>query len=312
MASCLIRTGSESVTLPDSVVQTLLAKGDGDAALLYLALLRHHGTVPPRSLAGELRWERERLERAESSLQELKLIAAAEPETPPAPADERPEYRADEVARKLEKNTEFSGLTAQVERYLGKKLTIADISVLLGLNDYLGLPADVIYLLVCHCTEKTEKRLGKGRRPGMRQIEKEGYAWARMGIDTQSAAAEYLKNYALRSEAVPLYMKALQLPERQPSPSEEKYLLSWQALGFGPDTVALACDKTILRCHELKWPYLNGILKRWHEAGLHTVEEIEAGDRPGGQKSAAPAAPDRSGTNMRKYVQALHRKERGE
>ena len=56
MAGYLINSGSESVTLPVTVVRMLEQKGDGDAALLYLALLRHQGTVPPRALAGELRW----------------------------------------------------------------------------------------------------------------------------------------------------------------------------------------------------------------------------------------------------------------
>jgi len=313
MAGILLSAGEESVALPSSVIRTLEQRGDGDAALLYLALLRHRGTVQPRSLAGELRWERGRIEQAESVLRELKLIAPSEGEEPLAPAEERPEYQAGEVADKLERSEEFRRLTAEVERRLGKRLTTPDVAVLLGLNDFLGLSPDVIYLLVCHCAEKTERRLGEGRRPGMRQIEREGYAWARMGIDTQAAAAEYLKTYADRSRAVPQYMKALGLSAREPSPSEEKYLLSWQALGFSPDAVALAYDKTVLRCHELKWPYLNGILKRWNEEGLHTPEEIEKGDRrSSGPAGQAPSAPERSGGNMRKYVQALHRKEQGE
>ena len=55
MPSCLVHTGDESVTLSAATVKRLLDRGDGDAALLYLALLRRQGTVPPRSLAGELR-----------------------------------------------------------------------------------------------------------------------------------------------------------------------------------------------------------------------------------------------------------------
>ena len=43
--------------LTAQAVKRLLERGDGDAALLYLALLRHHGNVQPRSLAGELRWD---------------------------------------------------------------------------------------------------------------------------------------------------------------------------------------------------------------------------------------------------------------
>ena len=70
MAGVLLDTGDESVTLSGLAVKRLLERGDGDAALLYLALLRHRGTVSPRSLAGELRWERQRVERAEETLGE--------------------------------------------------------------------------------------------------------------------------------------------------------------------------------------------------------------------------------------------------
>ena len=38
MASILVHTGDESVTLTAQVTKKLLEKGDGDAALLYLFL----------------------------------------------------------------------------------------------------------------------------------------------------------------------------------------------------------------------------------------------------------------------------------
>ena len=302
MPNVLVHTADESVTLSAQAVRRLLEKGDGDAALLYLALLRHHGTVAPRSLAGELRWERSRIEAAEETLRALGLIAPAE--AVPEPADERPEYRQTDITQRLESSGEFRGLVAEVERRLGKKLTTPDVGVLLGLTDYLGLPADVVYLLVCHCVERAKRRWGEGRRPTLRQIEKEGYAWARMGIDTQKAATEYLKKYSERQGALPKYMQALRLGDRLPVASEEKYLTAWQEMGFPPETVALAYDKTVLKCHELKWPYCNGILKRWHEAGLHTVEEVEKGDRPAPRREQA----EKPGSDeLRKYVQDLHR-----
>ena len=40
MASVLIHTADEGVTLTAQAVRRLLERGDGDAALLYLALLR--------------------------------------------------------------------------------------------------------------------------------------------------------------------------------------------------------------------------------------------------------------------------------
>lgn len=290
MASILVHTGDESVTLTAQVTKKLLEKSDGDAALLYIALLRRHGSVPPRALAGELRWERGRIEAAEKALREMGLIAPEET-VPPEPADEKPEYQRADIIEHLEQDEPFRLLTAEVERKLGKKLTTPDVAVLLGLHDYLGLPTDVIYLLVCHCAERVAAKYGPGRRPGMKQIEKEGYTWARLGIDSQLEAAEYLKKYAQRQGMLPELMRVLQLGDRLPSASEEKYLTAWQEMGFEPEAVALAYDKTVLKCHELKWPYCNGILKRWHEAGLHTVEEIQRGDRPAPQPAAQPKQP---------------------
>ena len=304
MASVLVPTGEQSVTFSAQATKRLLQKGDGDATLLYLALLRHHGTMQPRALAGELHWEYSRIEKAEECLRELGLVTSAVAEVL-EPADEKPAYQRNDVIERLEGNGEFRGLVNEVERRLGKKLTTPDIGVLLGLNDYLGLPTDVIYLLVCHCTEKLQRQYGTGRFPTLRQIEKEGYAWARLGIDTQKAAAEYLKKYIEKQESIPRYMRVLGLGDRLPVASEEKYLLAWQEMGFGPEAVALAYDKTILRCHELKWPYCNGILKRWHEAGLHTPEEIKASDRPADQQLAERVRTVND--EMKMYVQNLHR-----
>jgi hypothetical protein len=71
--------------------------------------------------------------------------------------------------------------------------------------------------------------------------------------------------------------------------------------GFGPEAVALAYDKTVMKCHELKWPYCNGILKRWHEKDLHTVEEIESENRPA-KRPDVPAGSGRANDDAWKYV----------
>ncbi len=73
-----------------------------------------------------------------------------------------------------------------------------------------------------------------------------------------------------------LGMAALRMQGRASAPSEEKYLSAWAEMGFPAETVAEAYDRTILHCHEFRWPYCNGILKRWHEKGLHTLAEVRA------------------------------------
>ena len=292
MAGYILRGGQQNISLPAEALDKLLQSGQGDAALLSLALQRFGRGVTPEELEKALPISRLRIDAAEQVLQQLGLLPRPAAAAVPAPAEERPVYSADDISALLQDNEGFRLLLPQVEQQLGKKLRTADLQILAGLYDDLGLPADVVYLLVCHCVERVQRRYGPGRRPGMKQIEKEGYAWARMGLDTQAAAAEYLKKYAQRQANLPQYMRALQLGDRLPAPSEEKYLTAWQEMGFGPEAVALAYDKTVLKCHELKWAYCNGILKRWHEAGLHTVDQIQSRDRPAPRQDGQPAAMD--------------------
>ena len=284
MASILIHTADESVTLTAQTVKRLLDRGDGDAALLYLALLRHHGTVQPRSLAGELRWEKSRIEAAEQALRDLRLLAPAAEEIP-EPADEKPSYQRDDIARRLESSEEFRLLTAEVEKKLGKRLTTPDVGVLLGLNDYLGLPADVIYLLLCHCVDRARAQWGEGRRPTMRQVEKEGYHWAQLGLFDQDSAAAYLRTWSRRRQKMGAYMKAMQLPDRPPVEAESRYITEWMDMGFPPETVAMAYERTVFYKKDMNWRYLNGILRRWHENGWHTPQQVEKGE----ERKGAPA-----------------------
>ena len=289
----------ENITLSAAVTRRLLDGGDGDAALLYLCLLKNRGSASPETLCAELKWDAARRSRAEAALARMGLVS-----TPPAPApaalkpDERPAYTRDDVARKLENDNGFAALLREVERKLGP-LSSPSVGKLLGLYEDLGLPADVIFLLVNHCIESHAEQYGEGRLPTMRRIEQEGYAWARHGLLSTAAANEYLKTLRERRQKYPAYMAVLQLGERRLSPSEEKYLAAWMEMGFPAETVALAYDKTVLRCHEFKWSYCNGILKRWHEKGLHTPEETAA-------ETAAPKPDERSagGRNdwMKQYL----------
>lgn len=240
---------------------------------------------------------------------------AAPPPAPPA-AERLPEYTRADLARALE-GAEFAGLTGAVEEKLGKKLTTPDVAILLGLYDQLGLPADVIFLLVGFCAERTAQRYGEGRKPTMRQIEKEGYTWARLGLMTQESAAAYIRKYQRSREALPRMMRLLRLGDRPPAPSEERYLLAWGRMGFTDEAIERAYDKTMLKCKELKWSYMNKILDSWHEKGLHTLEEINAGDRPGPRRSAAPrreAGPSarEDMARMEKYLQQLRREKEAE
>ena len=267
-----------NIVLPAQQADRLIGRGDGDAALLYLCLLRADRGVTAQELQRRLKWSQLRLHAAETALQELGLIDRPPEQKPPEPAQERPVYTADDLTDLLTGDAGFRMLVPQTEEKLGKRLKTADLQILAGLYDDLGLPADVIYLLVCHCVARSEERYGPGRRPTLRQIEKEGYHWAQRGLFDQESASRYLRDWNVRRSAMSRYMQVLGLGDRRPVESEERYIADWMDKGFPPETVALAYDKTVFYKKELNWRYLNGILRRWHENGWHTEEEVRQSD----------------------------------
>lgn len=278
MAGYILREDQPNIVLPAQQADRLIGRGDGDAALLYLCLLRADRGVTAQELQRKLKWSQLRLHAAETALQELGLIDRP-PEKPlPEPAQERPVYTADDLTDLLTGDAGFRMLVPQTEEKLGKRLKTADLQILAGLYDDLGLPADVIYLLVCHCVARSEERYGPGRRPTLRQIEKEGYHWAQRGLFDQESASRYLRDWNVRRSAMSRYMQVLGLGDRRPVESEERYIADWMDKGFPPETVALAYDKTVFYKKELNWRYLNGILRRWHENGWHTEEEVRQSD----------------------------------
>jgi DnaD/phage-associated family protein len=82
----------------------------------------------------------------------------------------------------------------------------------------------------------------------------------------------------------------LQTRGRNLTAGEEKYATGWLEMGFEDDVITMAYERTCLNTGGLNWAYMNKILQRWHEAGLHTAEAVRSGDRKPG---TAPAAGQR-------------------
>ena len=54
----------------------------------------------------------------------------------------------------------------------------------------------------------------------------------------------------------------------------------------------MAYERTCINTGTLKWPYMNSILQRWHQQGLHTGDQIAAGDRKPERRDQRELSPD--------------------
>ena len=179
--SVLLPEGELRVARCDTL-DKLIAVGDGDAALLYLYILRHGGTADGKAAARALHLSAERYERAAFTLNQLTAPAVPQKEDKP---DAAPQYTADELRRARLDDQRFAAVCQSAEGVLGRTLTEGQLRCLLTAYDHLGLSAEAIIELLSYLKgEKGTVRLADIRR--------EAYQWADMGIVTAQDAQQYL------------------------------------------------------------------------------------------------------------------------
>ena len=260
-------------------IQKLLSAANGDAALLYLYI--QSGNDPAQAEQA-LRMTSRRYQCASATLRQLGLWQEEKPRF--VPTGERPRYSEQDVQTAMDRDMDFRSLYGELQSLLGRTLNTEELKIVLSFVRYLGLPTDVIYVLACYCKDRAKQR-GSLRNPSLRSIEKEAYAWAEQGIDTIEEAGAFIQAQAMRTAWLGQVAKVLQMRGRELTQAEAKYAVSWLEMGFDEDAVALAYERTCLNIGTMNWAYMNKILVRWHEAGLHTVEQIRTGDKKKGHSN---------------------------
>nr|WP_297171740.1 DnaD domain protein [uncultured Agathobaculum sp.] len=263
--SVLLPEGELRVARCDTL-DKLIAVSDGDAALLYLYILRHGGEVDAKRAARALHLSAERYERAAFTLNQLTAPAAPAKEDKPEAA---PQYTADELRRARLDDKTFAGVCESAESVIGRTLTEGQLRCLLTVYDHLGLSAEAIVELLSYLKrEKGAVRLADIRR--------EAYQWADMGIISAQHAQQYLTRRVSEKPLSEAIYKALGADPAQPAPKEQRVCRFALAHGFPPEAVALAAARTDRHQGRKSLDYTLGILRRWEESGVHTVSEITA------------------------------------
>jgi len=250
----------------------LLCAKNPDAALLYLYI---HGSGDTAQAEEALQLSKTRYACAAATLRQMGLW----PEVRNTVfAGERPQYTEQDVVGAMGTDRSFQSLYGEVQRVLGRTLNTEELKILLGFVRYLGLPTEVISMLIYYCKDRARAK-GQLRNPSLRTIEKEAYFWAENGIDTMEEAAAFIQNQNLRRSRLAALMELLQIRGRSLTAGETRYAESWLEMGFEEEVLKLAYEKTCLNTGGLSWAYMNKILTRWQEQGLFTLEQVNAGDK---------------------------------
>ena len=263
----------ETVTIPAPDLRKLLAGVGGDAALLYLYI--KSGNAPDQA-EKDLQLTPARYSCAAATLRQMGMWP--EERRNVIMTGERPNYTERDVLDAMDTDNSFRGLYGEVQRLLGRNLNTEELKIILGFVRYLGLPGEVICVLVSYCRDRARQK-GSYRNPSLRSIEKEAYHWAEQGIDTLEEAAAYIHNQNMRNSRISHLMGILQIRGRNLTAAEERFAQSWLDMGFADEVISMAYERTCVNTGGLNWPYMNKILASWHKAGLKTAEAIRSGDR---------------------------------
>lgn len=186
---------------------------------------------------------------------EIEFLNCAEAE---AAADKKnhisPKYAAKDVTGYIKENDDMKNMYQIAQGILNRPLSSTEITTLYSMYDWLGLPREVVLMILEHCAQ-----IGK---TNMRYIEKVAISWSEKGIDTLDKAKAHLRA-AKEFNSVKAKIKSIfQIKDRNFTETELKYISKWvNDMSVDTDMIKKAYDVTITNTQKLSYPYMTTILQ---------------------------------------------------
>lgn len=187
----------------------------------------------------------------ESSMSHLRVIS------------QKPDYSNAQIAD-FSRQDDFTQLFYITQKLLGKTLSNYETQTLISLNDWLGLPIDVIELLVEYCADNDHRSI--------RYIEKVAVDWADNGINTLEKARVRTETY---KKSYFVILKAYGITDRSPTPNQIAMMDKWlNTYHLDISLIVEACERTISQINKAEMRYTDSILNTWYKNGVRTLQDV--------------------------------------
>ena len=283
-----IFNSSESyIKLSAKFIDKYMPSADGTFVKVYLLGLKQCGERTPLDSAGlasvldilesdVLRawkyWEKCGVVRLEGTAElTVTFLSLDEPvrEVQHVITPQKPSYSSSEIAKYASDHAEMRELLRHAEKVLQKSLSSNDQSTIFGFHDWLGLPVEVISLLLTYCASVNKK--------SMRSIELMAISWSEQGINSLEKAEQYLAILQENNSKINSYKRAIGIFGRVLTKAELDYLSNWAYKLSSPiELVKLAAEITALNTGKTSLPYMNTMLQEWYSKGIKTAADARA------------------------------------
>lgn len=195
------------------------------------------------------------------------------PSLPPLHRPDTPRPQFPDVVARQKSSPDFDYLLQTAEQRLGRPLTHGEMESFLYIYDTVGLPAEVILMILVDAIRRDKVRVKSGLK---RYLEKVAMDWAERGIVTMAAAErEFCREE--RIGTVREHIRTLFSMDRTPTLLQVETAIRWiDEWGFSDEMLLAA----FTRCREatggFQSGYMNRILESWHADGITTPEQAQA------------------------------------
>lgn len=185
-----------------------------------------------------------------------------------AKVSELPQYTSAELNALLQKHNNVVGLIDECQNVLGKIFTAADIKVLMGFVDYLGLDNDYILVLMHYAARNDMKSL--------RYIEKVAVSCIDDGITDARVLQETLYAREEKAQIETKIKNIFGLGSRKLTSKEQKQLDTWVGTyKYDLDVIEQAYEITVTATNKPSIHYANAILEKWFSEGIKNIEDVK-------------------------------------
>ena len=186
-----------------------------------------------------------------------------------AKVSELPEYTSAELNSLLQKHNNVVGLIDECQNVLGKIFTAADIKVLMGLVDYLGLDNDYILVIMHYAVRNDMKSL--------RYIEKIAISCIDDGFTDAKVLQEALYAREEKAQIETKIKNIFGLGSRKLTSKEQKQVDAWiNTYHYELDVIEKAYEITVGATNKPSVHYANAILEKWFAEGIKNIDDVNA------------------------------------
>lgn len=199
-----------------------------------------------------------------------------------------------QMFEEIDSDENFSVLSTIVRKYFNREISRMEYELLIQFYYRMGKNLDICEQIIAHCADKN--------KTSMRTVDKLSIECIENGCKDAASVSYYLNRKSIAAEIIELSgIDKKKLPKDKME-MVDKWFLTYH---FSLDMIREAFGKGAVKGGEDPFPYVNGILTKWYDEGITTLEQVRIKDekhrdeqnRSRQSRRGAPGQPGKTAFN---------------